>query len=62
MSEAIPIDAEGVTRNRQYGPGDHLRHLLRIGYQQDSVIIKQFVQEHNLQSELQNCLKQVTKN
>jgi hypothetical protein len=58
MSEDLSIDAEGATRNRSYGPVDHLRHLLKIGYTTDSTVIKSFVLEHNLEGALQDILDQ----
>ncbi|MDJ0626265.1 MAG: hypothetical protein QNJ31_07875 [Candidatus Caenarcaniphilales bacterium] len=54
MSDGIPVDAEGSTRNKNYGPQDHLLHLLKVGHQPDSVIIKNFVQEHNLYDFFEN--------
>lgn len=52
MSDEIPVDAEGSTRNKNYGPGEHLAHLLKIGYKPDSMTIKSFVDTHNLQDVL----------
>lgn len=57
MSEEIPVDAEGSTRNKSYGPHDHLAHLLKIGHKSDSIIIRNFVQEHQLQDSLKEFLE-----
>jgi hypothetical protein len=48
MSDEIPVDAEGSTRNKNYGPGEHLTHLLKIGHKPDSMTIKTFVESHGL--------------
>lgn len=34
-------------------PAEHLRHLLNIGWKQDSPLLQKFVMEHNLQRELE---------
>ncbi len=52
MSEEIPVDAEGSTRNKSYGPQEHLTHLIKVGHKSDSVIIKNFVQLHQLEDAL----------
>lgn len=57
MSEEETIDAESSTRNKQYSEYDHLDHLLNIGYGKDSVIVKTFVREHNLDAYLPDAIK-----
>ncbi len=57
MSDEIPVDAEGATRNRNYGPQEHLSHLLKIGHQPDSFTIKTFVEQHGLREFLNELLK-----
>lgn len=57
MAEEIPVDAEGSTRNRNYGPQEHLAHLLKIGYETDSVVIKNFVLAHQLEDYLDELIE-----
>ena len=47
----LNLDAESVTRNKTYGAGDHLKHLLKIGWAPDSQIIKKMMKENNLTNE-----------
>ncbi len=56
MSEEIPVDAEGSTRNKNYGSSEHLAHLLKVGHKADSIIIRNFVLEHQLQDSLKELL------
>ncbi len=51
MSEEI-LDAEASTLNKNSGPIDHLKHLLKIGWALDSPLIQSFVEKHNLHREL----------
>ena len=44
----LNLDAESITRNRTYGPFEHLQHLLKIGWSPDSQLIKKFLIENNL--------------
>ena len=44
----LNLDAESVTRNKSYGGIDHLQHLLKVGWSQDSPLIKKFLKENNL--------------
>ena len=44
----LNIDAESITRNKSYGPSDHLLHLVKIGWSPDSQLIKKFLRENNL--------------
>lgn len=44
----LNLDAESVTRNKTYGPIEHLQHLLKIGWSPDSQLIKKFLIENNL--------------
>ncbi len=42
-------DVENLTRNKSsYGPLDHLKHLLRIGYDYKSIVIKNFLNDNAL--------------
>ncbi|MDX1920928.1 MAG: hypothetical protein SFU25_09375 [Candidatus Caenarcaniphilales bacterium] len=61
MSEEIPIDAEGSTRNKNYGPGEHLQHLIKIGYELDSSIIKTFVETHSLHEHFEELKRALPK-
>ncbi len=47
----LNLDAESITRNKTYGPFDHLHHLLKIGWSPDSQLIKKFLTQNNLTSE-----------
>lgn len=49
MSDESQQDSETSSRNKSYGAQDHLAHLLKIGYQKDSLIIKDFVLKNNLE-------------
>ncbi len=42
------IDAECITRNKNYDSKDHLTHLLKIGWGQNSQLIKKFMLENGL--------------
>lgn len=44
----LNIDAESVTRNKSYDALNHLEHLLKIGWSQDSPVIKKFLISNNL--------------
>jgi len=52
------IDAESITRNKTYSAIDHLQHLLKIGWEPNSPLIKKFLKEYNLSDEvLLNAVK-----
>ena len=53
------LDAENSTRNKSYDASDHLRHLIKLGHQHNSHIIKNFVTEHELQAELREILQEL---
>ncbi len=42
------IDAESVTRNKNYDSFDHLCHLLKIGWGPKSQLVRKFIIENNL--------------
>lgn len=42
------IDAESVTKNKNYNSLDHLSHLLKIGWGPHSQLVKKFMLENNL--------------
>ena len=46
----LNLDAESITKNKAYDAFDHLQHLLKIGWSQDSPLIKKFLLENNLSS------------
>ncbi|MFN5539494.1 MAG: hypothetical protein ACK481_05490 [Candidatus Melainabacteria bacterium] len=56
MSEEVPVDAEGSTRNKNYSAQDHLNHLLKVGHKPDSIVIKNFVEEHRLHQVLREIM------
>jgi hypothetical protein len=62
MDTAEPIDAEGSTRNKIYSAGEHLSHLVKIGYELDSTVIKTFVEEHSLHDQWQILKNDAHKN
>ena len=55
MSEEV-LDAEASTLSKNTGPLDHLKHLLKVGWTQDSPLIRSFVEKHNLQREIQELI------
>ncbi|NQY79474.1 MAG: hypothetical protein HRT47_04085 [Candidatus Caenarcaniphilales bacterium] len=55
MSEEI-LDAEASTLNKNSGPIDHLKHLLKIGWASNSPLIQSFVEKHSLHRELKQLL------
>lgn len=42
------IDAESVTKNKNYSSLDHLSHLLKIGWGPHSQLVKKFMIENNI--------------
>lgn len=56
MSEEEVVDAESSTLNKQTSPMDHLRHLLKVGWEPDSPLIKSYTEKHHLQDELTQIL------
>lgn len=61
MSDEAPIDAEGSTRNKNYSSAEHLQHLVKIGYELDSSIIRTFVEEHSLHDQLEELKRSIPK-
>lgn len=58
----LNLDAEGVTRNKNYGAVDHLQHLLKIGWSPDSQLIKKFMRENGLTLDiLENAINTLKK-
>lgn len=49
MSDGVN-DAESVTRNKRYTELDHLKHLIKLGYEPDSIIIRRFLETSALSS------------
>ena len=47
MSDEI-LDAESSTLNKNLGPIDHLRHLLKIGWEPKSPLIQSFIIKYGL--------------
>ena len=50
------VDAESGTLNRQVSPLEHLRHLINIGWEEDSPLIQSFVSKHALDDELRQLV------
>jgi hypothetical protein len=55
MSDEI-LDAESSTLNKNLGPIDHLRHLLKIGWEPKSPLIQSFIIKYGLERELKQIL------
>jgi|GEM_PF-2107868 len=54
------IDAESVTRNKNYDNRDHLAHLIKIGWGPSSQLIKKFMIENGLtERDLKEALSKV---
>lgn len=60
MSEEA-LDAENTTRNKKYTETDHLKHLLKVGHQLDSPLIRRFASENGLEAELKKLAKEADK-
>ena len=57
----LNLDAESVTRNKSYGPKEHLHHLIKIGWSSNSPLIKNFLKENNLtEDDLRDAISKVT--
>lgn len=60
MDEA-KLDAESITRNKNYTAQDHLVHLLKVGWAPDSPVVKKFLQNNLMpESALQDALKRLS--
>jgi len=55
MSDEI-LDAESSTLNRNASPVDHLKHLLKIGWDVKTPLIQSFVTKYGLERELKQIL------
>ncbi|OGI10444.1 MAG: hypothetical protein A3I68_09220 [Candidatus Melainabacteria bacterium RIFCSPLOWO2_02_FULL_35_15] len=59
----LNLDAESITRNKTYGPSEHLQHLLKIGWSADSQLIKKFLIENNLSNnDLAEAVRKLNEN
>lgn len=56
MQEEI-IDAESSTLSKNTSPLEHLRHLLKVGWNSGSPVIVKFVDKYNLHDELREMEK-----
>lgn len=55
------LDAESITRNKNYDSSDHLIHLLKIGWGPQSQLIKKFMVENGLtERNLKEALSKVS--
>ncbi len=57
MAEEEIVDAESGTLNKQSNPLEHLRHLLKVGWEPKSYLISNFVEKHGLRDELEEILR-----
>jgi hypothetical protein len=60
MSEEENLDAEAGTLNKNLGPIDHLKHLLKIGWTADRPLIRNFVERYELHDELRQLLAEIS--
>ncbi len=58
MAEEEIIDAESGTLNKQTTPIDHLRHLIKIGWEPERPLIRNFVEKYGLQDELKEIMRE----
>ncbi len=49
-------EAELGRSNKSATPGDHLRHLLNVGWEPASPLIQKYVLDHQLQRDLEEWL------
>jgi len=52
VAEEEIIDAEAGTLNKQTTPAEHLRHLLKIGWEPERPLIRNFVEKYGLEDEI----------
>lgn len=58
--QELKLDAESVTRNKNYGNFEHLQHLLKIGWSPNSPLIKKFLTQNNLsENDLKDALSKL---
>ncbi len=62
MAEEEIIDAESGTLNKQTSPLDHLKHLLKVGWEADRPLIRNFVAKYGLEEELAQLVKDLKRN
>lgn len=54
------LDAESVARNKSAGPLEHLEHLLKIGWDPNSPLIKRFLKDNYLsESDVEKILSEI---
>ena len=59
MAEEESLDAESSTLSKNNGPIDHLKHLLKLGWDHQGPLIKNFVERHDLNQELREILNEL---
>lgn len=57
MAEEEVIDAESSTLNKNTNPLDHLRHLIKVGWDPNTPLIVKFVDKYGLDDELREMIK-----
>lgn len=57
VTEEESLDAESGTLNKGNTPIDHLKHLIKIGWKEDSPLIQNFISKYNLEEELDEILR-----
>jgi hypothetical protein len=58
VAEEEIIDAESGTLNKETSPLDHLRHLLKIGWEPERPLIRNFVEKYGLEEDLQQFIRE----
>ncbi|MBT6842743.1 MAG: hypothetical protein HOA17_02970 [Candidatus Melainabacteria bacterium] len=57
MAEEEVIDAESSTLSKNTSPLDHLRHLIKVGWDPNTPLIVKFVDKYGLDDELREMIK-----
>ena len=57
MSQEEVVDAESSTLSKNTSPLDHLRHLIKIGWDPNTPLIIKFVEKYHLENDLEELIK-----
>ncbi|MDD9898203.1 MAG: hypothetical protein OXU45_04290 [Candidatus Melainabacteria bacterium] len=56
MPEEEVVDAESSTLSKNTSPVDHLRHLIKVGWDPNTPLITKFVDKYGLDEELRELI------